>query len=221
MGKRTNNAIVRRAVGAVISGLLIANSSAITAIAIYGIVAQTQVARAAVVTSVDFSGEATYESVRDEVLERIARCESGGRHLDGKGRVIRGVVNPQDIGKFQINLDSWAKKSKELGFDIFTEDGNTKMAQYLYAQNGTRDWNASKWCWKRGGKLDSDRQQQLKKDFDLSVSPDARNQDDVQSMIDSLRHLTSSLSSLSVALTQTEQKNKIVFDLPPTALASE
>lgn len=95
------------------------------------------------------------------ILSKIADCESGERDKYGRaipgtakqfnpdGSVVRGEANPQDIGKHQINLHWNGEKAKELGYDLFTEEGNTKMALYLYKTRGTKDWGWSKSCWGR------------------------------------------------------------------------
>ena len=81
------------------------------------------------------------------ILERIASCESGNKQFNPDGTVLRGKINSHDIGKFQINEIYHAEKAKELGFDIFTESGNTKMALWLYKNQGTKPWLCSKSCW--------------------------------------------------------------------------
>jgi hypothetical protein len=81
------------------------------------------------------------------VLKRIAFCESGDRHFDAHGNVIRGKVNPEDIGRFQINQAMWGKNAEKLGYDIFSEEGNLLMALYLYEKQGTRPWVYSQKCW--------------------------------------------------------------------------
>lgn len=83
------------------------------------------------------------------ILEEIARCESGGRQFKENGEVIRGVINSQDVGKFQINEKYHLAKSKELGMDIYTEQGNTAYALWLYKNQGTTPWNWSKGCWSK------------------------------------------------------------------------
>ena len=57
------------------------------------------------------------------------------------------VLWSRDIGKYQINDYYHSARSKALGFDIYTEAGNTAYALLLYNENGTRDWNPSKPCW--------------------------------------------------------------------------
>ena len=85
------------------------------------------------------------------VMERIAKCESGGQHVDKKtGQVImRSNTNKTvDVGKYQIN-SIWFKKAGELGLDITKEKDNEAFAYWLYENRGTQDWYASKDCWSR------------------------------------------------------------------------
>ncbi|MEK7085282.1 MAG: hypothetical protein AAB904_02000 [Patescibacteria group bacterium] len=83
-----------------------------------------------------------------DVLEKIAACESRGRHFDKNGNVLRGV-NKHDIGKYQINVNYWGDLARELGHDIFTEEGNEKMALAIYHKYGTKPWKWSKHCWSK------------------------------------------------------------------------
>lgn len=82
-----------------------------------------------------------------EILLRIAECESGNRQFNEDGSVVRGKQNPQDIGRWQINLRWNGERAEELGYDLFTEEGNLKMALYLYETRGTKDWSWSRACW--------------------------------------------------------------------------
>ena len=82
-----------------------------------------------------------------KALQAICNAESGGKHLKPNGRVIRGHVNPSDIGLCQINEPIWNDKAREMGFDIFTEEGNKAMALWLFDNYGTEPWNASKAGW--------------------------------------------------------------------------
>lgn len=83
------------------------------------------------------------------ILEAIALCESGGAQYNASGEVIRGVINPQDVGKYQINLYYHGARAQELGIDLFTEEGNTEYALLLYEEQGTTPWNWSKDCWSK------------------------------------------------------------------------
>lgn len=91
-------------------------------------------------------GQERIESV-PPILEKIAFCESGNRQFKEDGTLVRGIVNPKDVGRFQINEFYHLEKSIELGMDIYTERGNTQYALWLYENEGTRPWNWSKHCW--------------------------------------------------------------------------
>lgn len=81
------------------------------------------------------------------VLEDIAWCESRNRHFDKNGKVLRGVKNYYDIGKYQINIQYWGLRAKKLGYDLFTEEGNEAMALAIYERYGTGPWKWSRSCW--------------------------------------------------------------------------
>lgn len=81
------------------------------------------------------------------ILQEIARCESGGNQFNKDGTVKRGVINPKDVGKFQINEFYHLEDSRKLGMDIYTLQGNTEYALHLYKTQGTKPWNWSKHCW--------------------------------------------------------------------------
>lgn len=81
------------------------------------------------------------------ILVSIARCESGLRQYDRDGRVLRGEVDPRDIGVMQINLKYHLKDAEKLGHDIFTLSGNLRYALHLYEAEGLKPWSKSRDCW--------------------------------------------------------------------------
>lgn len=89
--------------------------------------------------------------IQAPVLERIAKCESGGSQFDKNGQLtLNGNKDGSvDIGKFQINNKYWGKKAKELGYDLTKEKDNEAFAQYLYTNYGTDAWVWSKKCWNK------------------------------------------------------------------------
>lgn len=88
------------------------------------------------------------QEIKYPVLDRIAQCESGNKHLDKNGQVLlRGNTNKTvDVGVFQIN-SVWFAKATELGLDLTKEEDNREFAKYLYTTRGTEDWVYSKKCW--------------------------------------------------------------------------
>ncbi len=84
------------------------------------------------------------------ILDRIAMCESHGHQLNPNGQVLLNVNTngTVDIGRFQINSIHEAEATK-LGYDLFTLEGNTAYAKWLYANKGTGDWSSSAKCWAR------------------------------------------------------------------------
>ncbi len=89
------------------------------------------------------------------VLDRIANCESGNGRKGSAAQFRNGQVilhanknGTTDIGKYQINMQVWGKKATKLGFNLATEAGNTKMAEWIYLNYGTGSWKYSRKCWR-------------------------------------------------------------------------
>lgn len=84
------------------------------------------------------------------VLDRIAKCESGNTQFAKDGQVLVHVNKngTWDVGKYQINSIHGGTATK-LGMNLYTEDGNTAFAKWMYANLGTGDWAASQSCWKK------------------------------------------------------------------------
>jgi len=86
----------------------------------------------------------------DPILaHKIAFCESTLRQFNEDGSVLHGVHNSSDVGVFQINEKYHLAKSRELGYDIYTTDGNIGYAMYLLKKEGSRHWHWSKPCWSK------------------------------------------------------------------------
>lgn len=86
----------------------------------------------------------------EHIMLHIASCESRYRQFDKDGSVLRGRVNPKDVGVFQINEYYHLTTAQKLGIDIYSLQGNIKYAKILYDRNGTRDWKASQPGWSKG-----------------------------------------------------------------------
>jgi len=86
-------------------------------------------------------------------LKAICAAESTGdwnaepKQFNDDGSVLRGIVNPSDIGQCQINEPTWGKEAKRLGFDIYQSNGNRQMANYIYETRGNQDWKYSRAGW--------------------------------------------------------------------------
>lgn len=87
------------------------------------------------------------------ILIAIAECESNFRQFNPDGTVVRGKVDSHDVGVMQINETYWLDKSKSLGDDIYTAEGNAAYAKYLYAKQGTDPWNSSSKCWSQSAPI--------------------------------------------------------------------
>lgn len=88
----------------------------------------------------------------DPLFEMIAHCESFDAKL-GKNNLHAKNPTSSASGEFQFLAGSWYYYGKQLWGDdfysknIWTTD-NRELAWYVYKKYGTRDWNASKECWK-------------------------------------------------------------------------
>lgn len=101
--------------------------------------------------------EVKEEIVLPAELKRVCSCESTGNpnnepiQFNEDGSVLRGRINPDDVGMCQINLYHHGERALELGIDLFTEEGNKEYATMLYEEQGTEPWNWSKGCWASNG----------------------------------------------------------------------
>lgn len=84
------------------------------------------------------------------LFARIAYCESGDRQFNEDGTILRGVINPYDVGRYQINAIHWEEEAEKLGIDIYAEKGNEAIALYIYKKFGTKPWRSSQKCWDKG-----------------------------------------------------------------------
>lgn len=80
------------------------------------------------------------------VMVSIARCESGFRQFDERGRVLKNP-NSSATGVMQIMSSIHRRHAARLGYDIYTLSGNLGYAKHLFETEGTRPWNASRRCW--------------------------------------------------------------------------
>ena len=92
--------------------------------------------------------QAKLKGVDKETAVRIANCEGGLRQFNSDGSVLKGFVNPKDIGIFQINEMYHLKNAISLGFDIYTPQGNVDYAIDLMSKEGFTPWKWSETCWK-------------------------------------------------------------------------
>lgn len=83
------------------------------------------------------------------VMERIAKCESGGTHYRNGQVIFNGNTNKSvDIGKYQIN-SVWNATATKMGLDLTKEKDNEAFAMHIYHTRGTEDWYSSKACWNK------------------------------------------------------------------------
>ena len=89
--------------------------------------------------------------IKAPIMERIAKCESPTGHYGKNGQVaVRGNDNHTvDIGYLQINSYYWGEKATELGYNLWIEEDNKKMGDWIYQNKGTEPWSSSKKCWNK------------------------------------------------------------------------
>ena len=82
------------------------------------------------------------------IMVRVAYCESRFIHTDpATGEVMRGWINPSDVGVMQINEYYHKATAEQLGFNLHTIEDNLAYARNLYEREGTQPWSASRPCW--------------------------------------------------------------------------
>ncbi|MCX6712358.1 MAG: transglycosylase SLT domain-containing protein [Candidatus Vogelbacteria bacterium] len=82
-----------------------------------------------------------------DIALRIAQAESNFHQYNDNGSLLRGVVNPADVGVFQINERYHLERSQALGLDIHNTHDNIEYAMWLLKNEGNRHWLASKAKW--------------------------------------------------------------------------
>ena len=83
--------------------------------------------------------------IDDEVLEKIAWCESHLQQFNADGTVLKSHYGTPDYGIFQIN-DVHFEEAERLDMDVMTIEGNIAFGKYLYGREGARPWSASHEC---------------------------------------------------------------------------
>jgi hypothetical protein len=91
--------------------------------------------------------KARENGVNPTLASKIAYCESTDRQFNDSGKPLQGERNPKDIGLFQINEKYHLKTSQDLGYDIYTTEGNIGYAMWLLKNEGSQHWDSSKPCW--------------------------------------------------------------------------
>ena len=71
-------------------------------------------------------------------LKRVLKCESGMKHYNKDGTVLKSPTG--DWGIMQINARYHLKAAKRLGYDIMKKADNIAYGMLLYKQRGLRPW---------------------------------------------------------------------------------
>jgi hypothetical protein len=90
------------------------------------------------------------EEAIDEILQKIADCESGGKQFYSDGRVVLNVNKDgsADVGWAQINLRYHGAAIARMKLDVInSEEDNKAFAKHLYQTQGVEPWKWSRHCW--------------------------------------------------------------------------
>lgn len=86
-------------------------------------------------------------------LKHVCACESLGNpyaeptHYAADGSVLRGRINPRDVGICQINLDYHEATARAMGLDLMSRNDNITYAVNLHERQGLQPWAWSQGCW--------------------------------------------------------------------------
>lgn len=83
------------------------------------------------------------------VLINIAKCESGITQFNADGSPVKNAQSGA-VGVFQLLPSYHEPIAKKMGLDIYKTQDNIEYAIWLYNQDGTAPWLASKLCWGAG-----------------------------------------------------------------------
>jgi len=78
-----------------------------------------------------------------ETLWRISYCETTVHHTTPDGGTIRGVVDSDDTGLFQINKRYHLADATRMGFSLEELTGNIRYATALFRNQGATPWKWS------------------------------------------------------------------------------
>lgn len=79
----------------------------------------------------------------------VCKCESNFRQFEKDGTVLKSYYGTNDVGLFQIHVPVWGKEAEKLGYDIYSPEGNIKMARHILNTQGINAWLPSKPCWSK------------------------------------------------------------------------
>jgi len=82
---------------------------------------------------------AKQENIDLKKFKKLAQCESTTRHYD-EGKVLTGIVNPDDKGVLQINEPTWKETAEKLKLDIYDPVENCLLAAWII-KNDSRSWD--------------------------------------------------------------------------------
>lgn len=96
---------------------------------------------------IEVEGEVRAYFKDEPILVEIARCESEFRHWEAPGVVLKNNQGSSATGVMQIMASVHEKDANVLGYDLEDLHGNMAYAKWLYEKQGTKPWEASRYCW--------------------------------------------------------------------------
>lgn len=99
---------------------------------------------------------------RPVILKKIATAESGDSHYCTAAHVRQGCCKKyeigtplvctnkngtKDVGRYQLNTYFWGETAKKLGLNVYDEEDNQRMAEWIYDHHGTQPWHLSQHNW--------------------------------------------------------------------------
>lgn len=79
----------------------------------------------------------------DAIAHRLCPSYENGEVLE-----TTNANKSVDIGAYAINNAAYGAKAVQLGYDIYTADGNKAMAEWIFNNEGTEPWYSSESRWK-------------------------------------------------------------------------
>jgi hypothetical protein len=104
--------------------------------------------------------------IKAPILDRIAQAESHKSHYCNEELVKANMCRKSEIGQvlarsnsdkyksvdvgyYQINLYYWGDKATERGLNLFNEQDNKTMGEWIFQNYGSEPWNSSGENWKK------------------------------------------------------------------------
>lgn len=78
------------------------------------------------------------------VIRSCLALKASTQKTDRGDVVLRGRMNPADVGRFQISETYHAEAARKLGMNIYTREGNTAYARCIFSKHRERNRGAGR-----------------------------------------------------------------------------